>query len=80
MICYLLGKPERKEWELFPDINHRVIKLSQIEKVTFDRRKEMMVSKRLKAKDYRTVSTGFNVLSSKPRLITLAIAHSYAVT
>ncbi len=50
MICYLLGKPERKEWELFPDINHRVIKLSQIEKVTFDRRKEMMVSKRLKAK------------------------------
>ncbi|MEW0604521.1 hypothetical protein AB0U45_10860, partial [Escherichia coli] len=22
------GKPERKEWELFPDINHRVIKLS----------------------------------------------------
>ncbi len=33
MICYLLGKPERKEWELFPDINHRVIKLSQIEKV-----------------------------------------------
>ncbi len=37
MICYLLGKPERKEWELFPDINHRVIKLSQIEKVTFDR-------------------------------------------
>ena len=48
MICYLLGKPERKEWELFPDINHRVIKLSQIEKVTFDRRKEMMVSKRLK--------------------------------
>ncbi|KHM14306.1 hypothetical protein KV31_16760, partial [Enterobacter hormaechei subsp. steigerwaltii] len=43
-------------------------------------RKEMMVSKRLKAKDYRTVSTGFNVLSSKPGLITLAIAHSYAVT
>ena len=40
----------------------------------------MMVSKRLKAKDYRTVSTGFNVLSSKPGLITLAIAHSYAVT
>ncbi len=51
---------------IVPDINHRVIKLSQIEKVTFDRRKEMMVSKRLKAKDYRTVSTGFNVLSSKP--------------